>query len=304
MNPIPLATRQEIVGVLPPPPGVSPDFEHPESIGYRLVIVTAIFLPLASVVVALRIYTRRVIVHAIGYDDYAIILGWLLSIALSIACIVHLYYGLGVHMWDVPVTTFSPPFWIVALIGGVFYGVSFMFVKMSLLLLYLRLSQYQTFRIMVYAAIITTVTYSLLGSFEFLFGCRPIAKSWDITITYGSCINPAKILAIHGGLNIATDIAMLVLPVVMVRKLQLPRREKVALAGLFMTGTLVCIISIIRLKKVLILISASDTTWLASDVLTWSTIEVNVGIICACLPSFKPFLRRHFPRALGNKNPS
>ena len=123
-------------------------------------------------------------------------------------------------------------------IGGVFYGLSFMFVKMSLLLLYLRLSQYRPFRIIVYAVIITTVVYALLGSFEFLFSCRPLAKSWDKTITYGSCINVSEILAVHGGLNIATDIAMLILPVVMVWKLQLPRREKAALAGLFMTGTL------------------------------------------------------------------
>jgi hypothetical protein len=25
-----------------------------------------------------------------------------------------------------------------------------------------------------------------------------------------------------------------------------------------------------------------------------------VGIICACLPNFKPFLRRHFPKVLGS----
>ena len=69
MNPIPLATRAEIVGALPPPPGVRPNFEHPESDGYRLVVVTVIFLLLASFVLSLRIYTRRIIVHAIGYDD-------------------------------------------------------------------------------------------------------------------------------------------------------------------------------------------------------------------------------------------
>ncbi|KAH6701291.1 hypothetical protein BKA61DRAFT_204051 [Leptodontidium sp. MPI-SDFR-AT-0119] len=304
MNPTPLPTRQEIVGVLPPPAGVRPNFENPESIGHHLVIVIAIFLPFASLVVALRIYTRRVIVNAIAYDDYAIILGWLLSIALSITRIVNLHYGLGVHMWDLPITTFGPAFWIITLIEGTFYGLSFMFVKMSLLLLYLRLSQYPTFRIMVYMVMVTTVMYSLLGSFQFLFNCRPIAKNWDITITYGSCIEMSKIFAVHGGLNIATDIAMLILPVIMVRKLQLPRREKVALAGLFMTGTLVCIVSIIRLKKVLFFISTADITWFASDVMIWTTIEVNVGIICACLPSFKPFLRRHFPRVLGNRNPS
>jgi hypothetical protein len=125
----------------------------------------------------------------------------------------------------------------ISIIGGTFYGLSFILVKMSLLLLYLRVSQSQTFRIMVYAAI-TTVIYSLLRSFEFLFGCRPTAKGCDITITYGSCIKVFKVLAVHGGLNIATDIAMLILPIEMVRKLPLPRRENIVLASLFMTRTL------------------------------------------------------------------
>jgi hypothetical protein len=113
-----------------------------------------------------------------------------------------------------------------------------MCVKLSILLLYLRLSPYQSFRIAVWVVVATTVTYSLLGSFEFLFNCRPIAKNWDLTITTGKCINMSKILMTHGSLNIVTDIAMLVLPITLVQKLKLPMKEKVALAGLFMTGTL------------------------------------------------------------------
>jgi hypothetical protein len=124
------------------------------------------------------------------------------------------------------------------LIGGVLYGVSFMLVKLSILVFYLQLSPHQTFRILVYLVITTTIVYSLVGSFEFLFVCKPMAKYWDLSITDGSCFSSFKILSMHGGLNIATDIAMLILPVVLVRKLHLPWRQKVALAGLFMAGTL------------------------------------------------------------------
>ncbi|KAH8748435.1 hypothetical protein F5883DRAFT_239441 [Diaporthe sp. PMI_573] len=294
---------EEITGILPPPPGVRPNFKHPESIGYLLVIVTAVFLPFASLVVILRLYTRRVIVRAIGYDDYTIILGWFFSVAFSVANAVHLHYGLGVHAWDVPLTTYSP-FVKMILSSGAVYGLSFMFVKLSILLLYLQLSPHRKFRAMVYAVMITTILYSLLGSFEFLFTCKPIAKVWDLTITSGSCYSGAKILAVHGGLSIATDIAMLVLPITMLWKLQLPRRRKVAVAALFMTGTLVCIVTIIRLKKVLIWVRTIDITWTAVDIWVWSTIEVNVGIVCACLIHFKPFLRHHFPKVLGSSNPS
>ena len=61
--------REEIVGALPPPPRVIPDFEHPESLGYRVVIATAVLFSLATFVLCLRIYTRAKIVCYMGSDD-------------------------------------------------------------------------------------------------------------------------------------------------------------------------------------------------------------------------------------------
>jgi hypothetical protein len=63
------AERDGIVGVLPPPPGVIPNFEHPESQVYRLVITIAILLPVTTLVLFLRVYTKRVIVRNFGTDD-------------------------------------------------------------------------------------------------------------------------------------------------------------------------------------------------------------------------------------------
>jgi hypothetical protein len=161
-----------------------------------------------------------------------------------------------------------------------------MCVKLSILLFYLQVSPHRAFRAIVYVVITATVIYSVLGSFEFVFACKPVAKNWDLTLD-GTCFPPLRVLSIHGGLNIATDVAMLALPVILVRKLRLPIRQKIALAALFMTGTMqapltcfywsntltfgsVCIVSIVRLQKVLIAASAEDTTWLACDVIIWT----------------------------------
>lgn len=65
--------RGGIVGALPPPPGVVPDFEHPESRGHLVIIATAILLPITTFVLALRIYTRVVIARYLGSDDCNII---------------------------------------------------------------------------------------------------------------------------------------------------------------------------------------------------------------------------------------
>jgi hypothetical protein len=63
------AERDEIVGALPPPPGVNPNFENPESQGYRVILTIVILFPMATIAVFLRVYTRIVIVRNFGIDD-------------------------------------------------------------------------------------------------------------------------------------------------------------------------------------------------------------------------------------------
>lgn len=82
------------------------------------------------------------------------------------------------------------------------------------------------------------IGYSLASIFTVIFGCTPIAKFWDITITHGSCINFPAFYFSYLGLNIGTDIAILILPVPLLLKLHMPRRQKLWLGVIFMTGIL------------------------------------------------------------------
>lgn len=43
----------------------------------------------------------------------------------------------------------------------------------------------------------------------------------------------------------------------------------------------------------------SDATWVISPAMYWSVIEINVGILAASIPSFKPIASRYAPRLLG-----
>ncbi|KAH8660810.1 hypothetical protein BGZ60DRAFT_530816 [Tricladium varicosporioides] len=296
--------RDKIVGTISPPPGVIPDFEHPESRRHQVIVANAVLFPLATLVVILRIYTRAMIVRNVGSDDYAIILAWFFLVGHVITSIIHTNFGMGIHLWNVPLTTFSPHFLKMAIFENFVYGLSFLCVKVSILLLYLRLSPYLQFRAAVWVVMVVTVVYSVLGSFGFLYNCQPIAKFWDITITNGKCINITKILLTYASLNILTDIAMLLLPIALVRKLKLPMKQKLALAGLFMTGTLVCIISGIRMKVMVDLVRTTDLTWVSAEATVWSILELCVGVMCACLACLKPFFRRHFPRLLSSSNRS
>lgn len=62
----------------------------------------------------------------------------------------------------------------------------------------------------------------------------------------------------------------------------------------------VTIVSILRLRSLLKFGSDStNPTWEFFDIGIWSTVEINVGIICACLPSLRLLLVRMFPKLLG-----
>jgi hypothetical protein len=61
----------------------------------------------------------------------------------------------------------------------------------------------------------------------------------------------------------------------------------------------VTVISILRLRSLVNFAASSNPTWDQADVINWSNIEINVGIICACLPALRVILVHLFPKILG-----
>jgi hypothetical protein len=61
----------------------------------------------------------------------------------------------------------------------------------------------------------------------------------------------------------------------------------------------VTVVSILRLQSLVHFAKSINPTWDNLLVSQWSTIEINVGIICACMPSMRILLVRLFPKLLG-----
>ena len=57
----------------------------------------------------------------------------------------------------------------------------------------------------------------------------------------------------------------------------------------------VTVVSIVRLQFLVSLGSSTNPTYDQIDVSIWSTVEINIGIICTCLPAIRLFLVRRFP---------
>jgi hypothetical protein len=57
-----------------------------------------------------------------------------------------------------------------------------------------------------------------------------------------------------------------------------------------------CVASILRLRTLYTSTKSKDTTWDKVPAIYWSTIEINVGIICASLSTLWAFGSRVFPK--------
>ncbi|KAI9892672.1 MAG: hypothetical protein M1814_001366 [Vezdaea aestivalis] len=90
-------------------------------------------------------------------------------------------------------------------------------------------------------------------------------------------------------INIFTDFLILLFPMPIVWKLQIPKRQKLALCGVFAAGTIACVASVVRAFHVKDVITA-DLTYTDVNPEVWSMVEVSIGIITACLPTIRTSL--------------
>ena len=58
-----------VMGPIPPPPGVTPNFDNPEQGGRHVVILGLVGIPIAFLFLALRLYTKSRINRSFGSED-------------------------------------------------------------------------------------------------------------------------------------------------------------------------------------------------------------------------------------------
>ena len=68
-----------------------------------------------------------------------------------------------------------------------------------------------------------------------IFICRPLAFNWDQSMK-GSCGDQKRADLALGILNLAFDLTTFLLPMPILWGLQMPRRKKIALSGIFGMG--------------------------------------------------------------------
>ena len=112
------------------------------------------------------------------------------------------------------------------------------FVKASIILQYLVVfSTYKVIRYICFFLLFAILVAMAWGVFGIAFMCNPISRAWK-PLLMGTCINSEHHFWSTATLGICLDFAGLVLPMPVIGKLRLPRRQKAGLVGVFGLGVL------------------------------------------------------------------
>ena len=196
--------------------------------------------------------------------------------------------------------------------------------KTSILVFFLSLSKDELlFRRLNYLTLIVVNLPGAALTFLNIFQCRPPRAAFTYPVpAKSSCIDIVTLYLSSAPVNIITDLAILLLPMPVLTGIRLPRKQKIILVATFSAGAFVAVVDVVRLaylqKAAFSRLEAhtgqtdngnrgqrgGDFSWNAALSFMWSAVEVNLGLICACVPSLKPLFLRFLPSFIKDTNDS
>ncbi|KAJ6022078.1 hypothetical protein N7540_007582, partial [Penicillium herquei] len=270
--------------------------------GVQGLTCSVVFTALATCFVGLRVYTRARIMKRMESNDWMVIIALANSYVFMGLDIVEATSGMGMHLKDIPPKILErqmKAFWLTI----PFYNAAVLCAKASILMQYFRVFPTHRMRVVCWIMITILGIYGTWAVISAFLNCIPVAKFWDDSIS-GFCLSQPGLWFSNASMHIATDLVILIIPIPALIAIDIPRRQKAALITLFALGGFVCITSIIRLVSLKKIADSTDPTYDNVGAASWSAIECNTGIICACLPTLKPLISKLVPGLLSSLNGS
>ena len=110
--------------------------------------------------------------------------------------------------------------------------------KLSTLTLYLRIFTKGKSRFACHVLIFMVIAAMIAYTGIAVFACSPVAFQWDRSIQGGHCIDIEAAYKSSSAPQIATDVAIMILPIPTVAKLQASTSRKIGILAIFLVGSL------------------------------------------------------------------
>lgn len=239
----------------------------------------------------------------------------MLSVAQSAIAIKWTYLtGQGHHMEDVPPLTVEESILAAKLnFGqGLIYNPILGCVKFAIILFLLRLEdQRRSIQWSLWALAAFNLGHIIAVFLVVVFQCTPVHMYWDHfktdrVLEDGTVVNPnyhcidqAAFSISTAGIAVATDIAILMVPVFIMWNLRMPLRRKLAVLFVLSLGWVVAVVGAVRIKFFVDMWYGSFKDPSHSLWSTLSAVENNVAIMVASGPALKALIIRFSPKFFG-----
>ena len=146
--------------------------------------------------------------------------------------------------------------------------------------------------------------------------CRPVEYNWN-KFVHGTCAFEGLAFLLQGIMNLILDVVIILLPMRMLWRLQMPLLKKIGIIAMFGIGALyvlcvyissnfsskvllivesvysICVVTILRVVYLLTL-DLEDFAYSSAMLTVWSVLEPTLGIVSACIPLLRPAIERVF----------
>ncbi|EGX45157.1 hypothetical protein AOL_s00173g258 [Orbilia oligospora ATCC 24927] len=247
--------------------------------------------------VAARLFTRvRFANQELFLEDWLVIgPAYICIMGVAVTMIVATSYGLGWHTdhgispADVEKTMKT----IYAIQIPLFIAVGA--IRTSLLLFIQRLSYACSWSIYLITTglIPINIIHVLIAIFVSIFRCNPIRSTWDFDSISYTCI-PRAVTYTLITIGLVVDIAIFLLPAILVIRLDIKRKKKLQSIVMFALGGGGCIVEGLRFGQIREAETSSDITYTSGVIMIFIFFQVILGMLCCCAPAIKVFAASTF----------
>ncbi|KAI9667661.1 MAG: hypothetical protein M1821_000478 [Bathelium mastoideum] len=149
----------------------------------------------------------------------------------------------------------------------------------------------KNFRLAAVLIAVISVLFQISSILKNFLICKPLAHYWNKSIA-GHCGNETVAYGMTGAVDLLTDIAIFVLPIRPLSRLQMAPTKKLALYATFGLGLLTLVAGALRVYANIITDFGTDFVHSVPLVIIFTEIQAAVGIIVSCLILMRPLLDR------------
>ncbi|MDI1486614.1 MAG: hypothetical protein OHK93_005846 [Ramalina farinacea] len=267
----------------PPPNGDVDRGDILKGVSWALAIIAICF-------VSLRVYCRTLITRNMWWDDWMIVLTMIWSLTFTIMWTVYANVGGTRHVFYLSLPQQENALklnWI----SQTFCVLGLAFGKLSVGFLIYRIGVPKAWTRWLLYFFMTSqfILFSLAFIFVFV-QCQPVTKLWNFTEA-GNCWDPQVLTVwtiICSSYSAFLDIALAAIPVSVIWSLQMSFSKKVQLSLILSVGIFAAICGAIKTSKLPSESARSDFTWNTVPLFIWNSVEINVVIVAACVPTLRP----------------